>query len=134
MINQNVRTQKGVFLLEALVALMVFSFGILGLVGLQAISSQNSVDAENRTTASLLANDVTSQMWVNRVSGITFAGLQSADVTAWQTRVADSKNLPNAVGTIAMAGTVATISITWKAPSKKLIENTSRFQTQVDIQ
>lgn len=132
--NQNMHNQKGVFLLEALIALMIFSFGILGLVGLQAISSQNSVDAENRTTASLLANDVISQMWVNRVAGTTFAGLPSADVTAWQTRVADSKNLPNAVGTIAMAGTVATVSITWRAPSKKSTEDDSGFQTQVDIQ
>ena len=121
--NQNINAQKGVFLLEALIAILIFSFGILGLVALQAVASQNSSDAENRTRASLLANDIVSQMWVNKVTNTPFTGLSSPDIAAWQTRVSNTNNLPSATGTVAMAGSVATVTITWRAPSKKSTES-----------
>jgi type IV pilus assembly protein PilV len=43
-------------LLEALIAILIFSFGILGLVGLQANAINLSTDAKYRADAALLAN------------------------------------------------------------------------------
>ena len=58
--SQQNSSQQGFFLLEALVAILIFAFGILGLIALssQAISSQS--DAEYRTVAANLANEMAS--------------------------------------------------------------------------
>ena len=55
--------QSGVMLLEALIAILVFSFGVLGLVALQASAIQGSRDAQYRSQAAMLANDLIGQMW-----------------------------------------------------------------------
>jgi type IV pilus assembly protein PilV len=57
--------QRGMFLLEALIAILIFSFGILGLVGMQskAISAQS--DTQYRIEAANFANRILSQIWVN---------------------------------------------------------------------
>ena len=56
------RRGGGFALLEALIALLLFSVGVLGLLGLQAraISSEN--DAQNRDRAALIADRCASQM------------------------------------------------------------------------
>ena len=57
--------QSGVFLLEALIAILIFAFGILGIValGATAIGAQN--DAEYRTEAASYANEIVGQIWAN---------------------------------------------------------------------
>jgi type IV pilus assembly protein PilV len=52
-------------LLEALIAILIFSLGILSLVALQATSIQLTSDAKYRTDATLLANRLIGQMWVS---------------------------------------------------------------------
>src|SRR5215207_5904360 len=59
------KSQAGVFLLEALIAILVFSFGILGIVGLQARAIQTTNDAQYRAEATYLANSVISKMWTD---------------------------------------------------------------------
>jgi type IV pilus assembly protein PilV len=56
--------QRGSFVLEALIAILLFAIGILAIVGLQAASIGNTAAAKYRTDASLLANQVIAQMWV----------------------------------------------------------------------
>jgi type IV pilus assembly protein PilV len=60
------RRSRGFTLLETLVALLVFSVGLLGIVALQARSIQLSVDGEDRNRAALLADEVISAMWAAR--------------------------------------------------------------------
>lgn len=57
--------ERGLFLLEALIAILIFSFGILGLVGMQskAISAQS--DAQYRIEAANAANKILSEIWLN---------------------------------------------------------------------
>jgi type IV pilus assembly protein PilV len=57
--------QSGSFLLEALIGVLIFSFGILGIVGLQAQSLRHTGDAEYRAEATYLANSLISQMWTD---------------------------------------------------------------------
>ncbi len=59
------RTQRGSFLLEALVAVLIVALGILGLVGLQARAMQDTDESQYRSEAAFLANDVISQMWTS---------------------------------------------------------------------
>lgn len=56
--------QRGSFLLEALISVLIVAFGILGLIGLQARAIQNVDDAQYRGEAAYLANALIGQMWV----------------------------------------------------------------------
>ena len=68
------KRQQGVFLLEALIAILIFSFGILGLVGMQskAISAQS--DAQYRIEAANYADKILGQIWsgVDRTTKANF--------------------------------------------------------------
>ncbi len=58
-------TSKGFTLLEVLVALVIFSIGLLGLAGLQILSLRLTGDSLLRTTAAILANDMIDRMRAN---------------------------------------------------------------------
>ena len=62
------RTQRGAFLLEALIGILIFSLGVLGIVGLQARAIRFTNDAEFRAEAMYLANSLISQMWTDNRS------------------------------------------------------------------
>ncbi len=55
--------QTGVMLLEALIALLIFSVGILAIVGMQASAFQDVGEAKFRSDAAFLANQVIADMW-----------------------------------------------------------------------
>ena len=57
--------QRGSFLLEALIGILVFSFGVLGLVGLQAQSIRAINDAQYRGEAVYLAHSLVARMWAD---------------------------------------------------------------------
>ena len=61
----NTRCQRGSFLLEALVAVLIVALGVLGLVGLQARAMQDTDESQFRSEAAYLANDVISRMWTS---------------------------------------------------------------------
>lgn len=52
-------------MLEALIAILIFSLGILAIVALQAISMKLAGDAKYRSDASLLAEELLAKMWVS---------------------------------------------------------------------
>lgn len=58
-----VNTQQGVVLLEALIAILIFSFGILALAGLQGAMIKNTTDANYRSEASNIAQQQLGIMW-----------------------------------------------------------------------
>jgi type IV pilus assembly protein PilV len=64
---------RGFVLLEALIAIAIFSFALLGLVGMQALSIKNSADAKYRADAAYLANQIIAQMWVDRSNLASYA-------------------------------------------------------------
>jgi type IV pilus assembly protein PilV len=125
--------QAGFTLIEVLVALLVFSLGVLGMVALQARASTYSVDAEDRTRAALLAADLVSAMWTQHS-----ADLPSDVTNAWNSRLLDAKagglpGNPKADVTTDAASGVTTIEITWAEPSRVRQDGRSRYVTQVVI-
>lgn len=64
------RAQAGGFLLEALIGVLIFSFGILGIVGLQAASLRHTGESEYRAEAMYFANSLISQMWTDDPAGL----------------------------------------------------------------
>jgi len=123
---QSTNRQSGVMLLEALLAILVFSVGILSLVGLQALAVNQSSDARYRSEAALLANELIAQMWV---SDRSVAALQNnfntggAAYAPWLVRVQaalpgviedeDTEPLVN----VDVNG-VATVTVRWRAPNE----------------
>jgi type IV pilus assembly protein PilV len=64
------RAQSGAFLLEALIAILIFAFGILGIVGLQAQSLRVTNDSQYRAEAVYLASGLIAQMWSDDINKI----------------------------------------------------------------
>lgn len=62
--------QDGLSMLEVLIAIVIFSFGLLGLSGLQLVSLSSNHSANIRSTATSLAYDMVDRMKANR-AGIT---------------------------------------------------------------
>ena len=59
------RHQRGSFLLEALIAILIVAFGLLGLVGLQARVLQQVDDAQFRSEAVFITNTLIGQLWTS---------------------------------------------------------------------
>jgi type IV pilus assembly protein PilV len=59
------KQQAGSFLLEALIGILIFAFGVLGIVGLQAHSLRVTNESQYRAEAAYLANRVMSEMWTD---------------------------------------------------------------------
>ena len=58
-------SQQGIVLLEVLIAILIFSMGVLGLVGLQAVMIKNSTDARFRSDASVIAQQRIGAIWAD---------------------------------------------------------------------
>ena len=115
--NSSNFTQKGVMLLEALVAILLVSFGILGLVGLWAVSIKGASEAKYRTDAGFLANEMIGQMWLDRAN----LNISYSAPTNWTNRIAAT--LPGGTGTIVVAvdpdvtpQLKATVTVRWQLP------------------
>lgn len=59
---------KGFLLIEALVGMLIFSIGVLGLVGLQSAAIRTTVDAKGRSDAAFLTNQLIARMWTDRTN------------------------------------------------------------------
>lgn len=66
---KNPSHSKGFSLIEVLFALFIFSFGLLGIAGLQLVAKQNNYDSQQRTTAALLASEIAEKIRVNTRGG-----------------------------------------------------------------
>jgi len=60
------KNQAGVMLIEALIGILIFSIGILALLGMQGAAIKNTTDAKYRSEAALLASQIVGQMWVDK--------------------------------------------------------------------
>jgi type IV pilus assembly protein PilV len=129
------RKQSGVMLLEALIAILIFSLGILAIVGLQATSVKFSGDAKYRTDASLLTNQLFGQMWADDHTALVtnYNSPNGAKYITWAQSVTASLPVPAASaptvsiglinnrdssGIIVETVNIITITIQWQAPSE----------------
>lgn len=112
-IKPSANTQQGAILLESLIAMLIFSMGILALVGLQAAMISNTSDAKYRSVASYLAQQKLGELWADPNHIIATTEPVALD------------ELPN--GQYTMSHTDASgevsITITWQAPGDKAVHN-----------
>jgi type IV pilus assembly protein PilV len=119
-------------LIEALIGILIFSIGVLAMIGMQATAMRATIDAKYRSEAGFLANEIIGAMWVDRAnlnSYITSAGSPaSCPGTApcvWITRV--QNRMPGATGAnapqIDVAGQQATVTVRWVRPGESTPSN-----------
>lgn len=130
--------------------MLVFSVGLVGLLGLQTVSVKNSIDAKYRSDASYLANQIIGQMWVDRsnidnyaynntgaLCGSTTSGSSgNTAVTNWLANI--SALLPGTstiyprieVSTPIASTKLVKVTVCWKAPKDT---STHNFATTAQI-
>ena len=135
--------QLGSVLLEALIAILLFSMGMLALAGVQAAAIKNAAEAKYRAEASILANQIIAQMWGENPANLpsyqhnpttqspcSFSGGASSNtnVTSWLGTAATPGtvvgNLPGATAAkqqiVVGAANVVTVTICWQPPTDPL--------------
>lgn len=116
--NSSVKsTQQGMVLLEALVAVLLFSMGVLALVGLQAAMVKNTADSQFRSEASYIAQQWLGLMWANPdpANLPLYAIPDNTDP-----RFDISGLLPNGTRTVTVSGvSEVTVTINWQQPGKE---------------
>ena len=138
------RHARGVMLIEALIAILIFSIGILGIVGLQASAVRQSTDARYRAEAAYLAELLMGRMWTG---DRTAANLKTQYNTCTAGCVGYLNWLPSVQallpGVDAAAGTVpdvnvsdagiVTITIFWRSPGDDPAAPAHRYDVQSQI-
>jgi type IV pilus assembly protein PilV len=126
---KSLRTQAGVMLIEALIGILIFSIGILALIGMQATAIKNTTDARYRSEASYLASQVIGKMWVDRTNLALYGAAGYAPRDAWVNTVASTLpgiDIPGnvRVPTIVVAGgNQVTVTIQWLQPGESQVRS-----------
>lgn len=113
------KNQNGIILLEGLIAILIFSMGILAMVGLQAAATRASTDSRYRAEAALYVNEIIGEMWVaDKTNLAAYASPSGANFITWLNKVKTSaRRLPAADATITVAAdNLVTVSLMWTAP------------------
>jgi type IV pilus assembly protein PilV len=122
------KSQSGVMLLEAMIGILIFSLGVLALVGMQALATKVATESRDRAEASNLASQLIGEMWINRTNLATNynytagSGTPPSGVQTWMDQVQSA--LPNADASVevgaptlaGVAGNEVIITIHWMPP------------------
>ena len=134
--------QRGIALIEALVGIAIFSFGVLGLIGLQASMTKSQSAAKYRADAGNLAGELVGVMWGDVGGNLVNYGGDSCKAyprcAEWASKVA--RTLP--LGTSRVAVNIVqpgpswiadvTVELRWSQPGESA--NVYRTQTRVQPQ
>lgn len=134
--HKALKAARGGLLIEVLVAIVVFSLGLLGLVGMQTSATVYSLEASDRGRAAMFVDDLAAQMRLAR--SVT---LSVAQIEAWTDRVQGINprtgeptglGLPNAAVEVNAdpGNNRAQIVITWRHPSQPE-QQVSTLRTEV---
>jgi len=103
------RLQQGSVLIEAMVALVIFSMGVLALVGLQSAMIKNSSDNRYRAEAQLIAQ--------THIANMMAYGGDAANYITQVDKDRIRTQLPNGTLTFsALTNTMVTVTVGWQVP------------------
>lgn len=108
--SSTVNTQQGVVLIEALIAILIFSMGILALVGLQAAMIKNTTENKFRADASFIAQETLGRVWTEA----DHANLANF-IDTYQVNITD--RLPGGAVNLTLGNRgLVTARVTWQSP------------------
>lgn len=116
-------SQRGVALIESMVAVVILAIGVLGTVGLQAKAISALVDAHSRVEATIAAEKLIGIIWNDQVNAASYT-TSGAALINWKAEL--QQNIPGATATVTItpttpvAGTTrneVAITINWQRRS-----------------
>jgi len=108
--------QSGVVLIEAMIAILIFSMGVLAIVGLQATMIKNTADSKSRADASYIAQKRIGEMWSDPVA------LANGQFLEADTDI--SGLLPSGTRTVTQpVPGQYTVTVTWREPGDQAQHN-----------
>jgi len=113
----------GFLLLEVLLAIVIFAIGVVGLIGVQAVSARNATAAKYRSDATLLVNQLLGKMWVSDRSTTALQTNFNTGGSAYNTWLASvSSALPGVAAnppTVAVDSSgIVSVAVYWVAPGE----------------
>lgn len=129
-------TQRGAVLLESLIAILIFSLGILALAGLQSAMMKNTSDAKFRADASFIAQETLGILWADPENIADYVNNEDKLPTTLPNTL-----LPNGKRTVSVDTCttvnlgiencqVVTVTVTWQQPGQSDIH---KFQAVARI-
>jgi type IV pilus assembly protein PilV len=137
--------QQGIVLIDAMVAILIFSIGILGMVALQGSAVEMTTASNNRLNAAMLVDHVIAKMWASDLTALEseFKGhdgeggkayrtwateLECAQKTSMRNCLPGVKDNPPSIEVVpqSLAGSgnteyQVTVTVYWQAPSDKRV-------------
>jgi type IV pilus assembly protein PilV len=142
-----IRRARGFTFVEALVALLVLSIGLLGVAALQLTSLRSNHSSSLRSQATLLAYDIVDRMRANRTAALAGAYtltldaeldeestvIREVDLVRWTKNL--SETLPSGDGSIqsVSAGGITTITVTIQWDDARDPTDPMRFVMETQI-
>jgi type IV pilus assembly protein PilV len=139
------RGQRGVGIIEILVAVLVLSIGLLGLAGLQMRTLRDNESALERGVAVFETHAIADAMRADRVNAMnhlfdlalaaaapTGTTFHEKVLAAWRANLLSALG-PGATGSVACNGTDCTIRVQWDDTRATTGSNTFQIVTQVQI-
>lgn len=132
-INSN---KKGFFIIEALISILIFMIGILGILQLQVGQMQATADAQYRAQASYMAENLMSEIVIDKGNIDSFVDKNGNAYLDWESNLRNAlpgvnENLPEVTTSVApTGGTIVTIVVKWKAPQS---ESASQYELKSTI-
>jgi type IV pilus assembly protein PilV len=113
---------RGIALIEALVSVLIFSIGILGLVGLQVTMTRAQGAAKFRADAAYLSSEIIGTMWADRPHLTSYATSPGAACSYsrcldWVNKVTTGLPQGAVEMSVSASGTV-TLTMTWAVPKE----------------
>lgn len=118
--------QRGVTMVEVLVTIVVISFALLALAGLQVVSLGHNKEGSTRTTATVLGYTILDAMRANRQAALTGqydidladdaptgTSISESDLSAWLGQL--TARLPEGDGAVSVdaATQIVTVTVQW---------------------
>ncbi len=152
MLNQHFQpsSENGFSMIETLVAIVIISFGLLGVAGLQLASLKTTHSAQYRSQASILAYDIIDRMRANRKLAIggsyntttatsapesacnSYSAINTRDLCEWKKNIEQFLPLGKASVTVTTSTGMASILIQWD-DSRGGGGTTQRFRTTTQL-
>jgi type IV pilus assembly protein PilV len=145
------RVQRGVGLIEVLIAVLVLSFGMLGLAGLQAWSLRNNQSSLERGMATVQTHSIADSMRADRDTAINGGfdigieddapvvddednppSFRDAAIAAWRGALREALN-PTATGSIDCNGAICAITVRWNDQRAQDGSATQQITTRVEL-
>jgi|SRR5690554_4511312 len=118
------RHQRGVSLLEVLIAVIILALGLLGLAGLQLNALRNNQSSMERSMAVVESYSIIDAMRIDRENALsggfnieldadpTEGSFAGNEIAKWRNRLQDALG-EDATGSIACNGAVCTVTVQW---------------------